>query len=143
MESVEFDNNITKVTDKGTISINESLVISIVKNAVLHVPGVVRLTSTGKFSDSIAFMLGRVKARPDSIDVILTSKELYISVRVIISYGVNINELGLKLQMAIAGSIKAIAQIDASRIDIFVENIEDQETNNNSLDLRTNILEKG
>lgn len=121
--------NFTTDTLKGTISINESVLISIVKNTAEQIPGIIRLTSAGKFAETMAFMIGRTKSKPDSVQIKLSEDELTVSIRIVAAYGYNIPELGLKLQMAISHAIKEMAQIEATNIDVFVENVEQEETN--------------
>jgi len=129
MKLPALNSNISTDTDNGSISINESVLISIIKDAAEQVPGVIRLTSTGSFAETMAYMIGRTKSKPDSVTIKWASKELFVSVKIIISYGINVHDLGHKVQMAIAQSIKTMAQIEPSAIDVYIENVEGEETN--------------
>ena len=114
-------------TEKGSVSINESVIISIAKNVVSQIPGVIRLTSAGKFAESFAFMIGRTQSKPDSVQIKTLDNKTTVSVRIIVSYGKNIPELAQKVQLAVMQAIKEMTQLEVSKVDILIEGVEEEE----------------
>ncbi|MEI6054599.1 MAG: Asp23/Gls24 family envelope stress response protein [Lentisphaerota bacterium] len=127
-KSAKARQDVITTTEKGSVSINEAVIVSIAKNAASHVPGIVRLTSTGKFAESIAFMIGRTQSKPDSVQIKTTGDKVGVSVKIIVSYGKNIPEVALNVQLAIIQAIKDMAQMEVSKVDVTVEGVEEEET---------------
>lgn len=119
--------DVITTTEKGSVSINETVIISIAKNAAIQVPGVVRLTSTGKFAESIAFMIGRTQSKPDSVQIKTAGNKIEVSVRIIVSYGKSIPEVALNVQLAIMQAIKDMAQMEVTKVDVTVEGVEEED----------------
>ncbi len=122
-------NDIVTTTEKGSVSINETVIISIAKNAASQVPGVVRLSSAGKFAESIAFMIGRAQSKPDSIQIKTSGSKTEVSVKIIVAYGKNIPEVALNVQMAIIQAINDMAMMEVSKVDVTVDGVEEEDKN--------------
>lgn len=132
--------DIITTTEKGSVNINEAVIISIAKNAASQIPGVIRLTTNGKFAESFAFMLGRAQSKPDSVQIITLEDKLTVSVKIVVSYGKNIPELAQEIQLAIIHSIKEMAQIEVSSVDVIIEGIEEEEKIDGTTDLMESIV---
>lgn len=126
-KSAKNHQDLITTTEKGSVSINETVIVSIAKNAASQVPGVVRLTSTGKFAESIAFMIGRTQSKPDSVQIKALGDKVSVSARIVVSYGKNIPEVALNVQMAIIQAIKDMAQMEVAKVDITVEGVEEED----------------
>lgn len=126
-KSAKGNQDIITTTEKGSVRLNETVIVSIAKNAAYKVPGVVRLSSAGKFAESIAFMIGRTQSKPDSVQIKISGDKVEVCVRIVVSYGKNIPDVALNVQLSIVKAINDMAQMEVSKVDVMVEGVEEED----------------
>ena len=110
--------------EKGTVRLDENVIISVVKMAACSVDGVLRLAGAGSIVDSIASMIGHRKSS-DAITVSYDDNKLVIEMQIVVVYGVNIPKIGQDVQMAVMEKVKETTGLDVSRVNIIVQGIEE------------------
>lgn len=102
----------------GKISISDSAIAKVAKNAALECYGIVD-TSSRKLTDSLSELL---KKQPDGrgIKVVTSGDRIYIDVNVIIKYGVSINAVAESLKEGVKYKVEKFTGMIVDTVNVNV-----------------------
>lgn len=100
----------------GKISISDSAIAKVAKNAALECYGIVDTVSRG-IADSLSELL---KKQPDGrgVKVVTSGDRIFIDVNVIIKYGVSINAVAESLKESIKYSVERFTGMIVDTVDV-------------------------
>ncbi|MDE7168043.1 MAG: Asp23/Gls24 family envelope stress response protein [Clostridia bacterium] len=102
----------------GKISISDSAIAKVAKNAALECYGIVD-TSSRKLTDSLSELL---KKQPDGrgIKVVTSGDRIFIDVNVIIKYGVSINAVAESLKESVKYKVEKFTGMIVDTVNVNV-----------------------
>ena len=113
------DYNVSKHEQRiGKISISDSAIAKVAKNAALECYGIVD-TSSRKLTDSLSELL---KKQPDGrgIKVVTSGDRIFIDVNVIIKYGVSINAVAESLKEGVKYKVEKFTGMIVDTVNVNV-----------------------
>ncbi len=104
----------------GVVRVARQVLITIVVNAALEIPGVVRMAHS---SDQWTRLLGREVPRQG---VALTIKENTVSadLYVVVASGVNVVEVGSTVQDEVASAIEHMVGMQVREVNVYIQDVE-------------------
>lgn len=104
---------------QGTVRVARQVLLTIVANAALQIPGVVRFAQV---SDQWTRLLGREVPRHG---ISLTIKENTVStdLYIVIASGVNIVEVGSAVQEEVAAAIEHMVGMQVREVNIYIQDV--------------------
>lgn len=124
MKKYEEQNNVIEV-ETGNVTVSESVIASIAKNAIMEVEGVHSVVgddvSTNKLLDLIS---NKATGKDKGIKVtIKDNKELIIEAFVVLNYGTNLINMSKKIQEKIKDSVESIVGMHVMDVDVYIEGV--------------------
>ncbi|MGI6028140.1 MAG: Asp23/Gls24 family envelope stress response protein [Candidatus Heteroscillospira sp.] len=104
------ENYITRQDERGSINISEDVIAVMVGAAISEVEGVAGLSNT--IGSELADFIGR-KSVTKGVKVQFVEDKIVVDVIVMVRFGVKINELGVKVQEAVAGAVESMTGLDS------------------------------
>ena len=108
----------------GDLVICESAVSSIVRRAVMGVPGVSRFTGSS-FVDNIAEIVRSRKMQDRSIVLRFSGDAVSIEISIYTYFGFSIPEVAAALQKTVADTVFSLTGLRVSRVDVDVRGIDE------------------
>lgn len=105
----------------GMVDISEEVIGSIASLAALEVDGVVEMV--GGLTKDIAEKLGK-KNQSRGVKVTRNNNELVVDINLIVSYGVQIQDIGYNVQKKVKNSIEVMTGLHVIQINVNVEGIQ-------------------
>jgi len=118
------DGGLSSGTALGSVKVNSSVIVAIVKKAALAVPGVTRLAGSA-LVDSIAEMIGNRRMSDRSIGVASEGNSVKIDVKVNMLYGARVPEVAAKIQASVADEVEKITGTQVTEVNVIVEELEE------------------
>ena len=106
-------------TENGNIKISEEVIIRISAISAREVEGVCGLGTGSAWGD---FLGKKVPAK--GIKVEITESGTTIDVHVTVKFGIKINDVAQKLQMAVKNAVETYAGLENITVNVFVDGIE-------------------
>ena len=114
------ENYIARQDEHGSINISEDVIAVMVAAAASEVDGVAGLANT--IGTDLAEFLGR-KSVSKGVKVQFVEDKIVVDVVVIVRFGVKINEVGVKIQEAVAGAVESTWSTASTQIKSVVDNV--------------------
>jgi len=118
------DNGLSSGTELGSVRVNSSVIVAIVKKAALAVPGVTRLAGSA-LVDSIAEMIGNRRMSDRAIGVRAEGDSVKIDLKVNMLYGACVPEVAAQIQAAVADEVEKITGTQVTEVNVIVEELEE------------------
>ncbi|MDR7870007.1 MAG: Asp23/Gls24 family envelope stress response protein [Tissierellaceae bacterium] len=120
--SEEFINNDdnNELREYGKVKISDDVVAIIAGVAATEIPGVTSMSGgiTGGFSE----MLG-MKNLSKGIKVVLNDNNAVIDVFIIVEYGMNISEIGKKVQKNVKSSVETMTELNVIEVNVNIQGV--------------------
>ena len=114
---------LTEETNAGVIKVSHEVVANIVRIAVMAVPGVVAVGSSGGFKEELVGLFNRRDSTP-GINVTETDKGTYeVTVKVVLRFGVELAKVGEDIQTAIREQVTKMTNKKVSRADVLIDGV--------------------
>ena len=104
------ENYIARQDEHGSINISEDVIAVMVAAAASEVDGVAGLANT--IGTDLAELLGR-KSVSKGVKVQFVEDKIVVDVVVIVRFGVKINEVGVKIQEAVASAVESMTGLES------------------------------
>ena len=104
------ENYIARQDEHGSINISEDVIAVMVAAAASEVDGGAGLAHT--IGTDLAEVLGR-KSVSKGVKVQFVEDKIVVDVVVIVRFGVKINEVGVKIQEAVAGAVESMTGLES------------------------------
>ena len=104
------ENYIARQDEHGSINISEDVIAVMVAAAASEVDGVAGLANT--IGTDLAEFLGR-KSVSKGVKVQFVEDKIVVDVVVIVRFGVKINEVGVKIQEAVASAVESMTGLES------------------------------
>ena len=119
-ENIEV-NTEAKATDGGRILFADDVVATIASLAVADVEGVAGMSGTAM--EGFSGILGGKKSLTKGVKVQVGTEEVTIDLSVLIQYGVRIQEVCQKIQLAVRNAIETMTGLKCTEVNVFVQSI--------------------
>lgn len=113
---------LTEETNAGVIKVSHEVVASIVRIAVLGVPGVVSIGSGG-FREEFVGLFNKRDATPGINVVEDEAKNYVVSVKVVLRFGVELAKVGEDIQVAVREQVTKMTSKKVARVDVSIDGI--------------------
>lgn len=104
------ENYIARADERGSINISEDVIAVMVGAAIHEVEGVAGLSNT--IGSELADFIGR-KSVTKGVKVQFVEDKIVVDVIVMVRFGVKINEVGVKIQEAVASAVESMTGLDS------------------------------
>lgn len=104
------ENYIARQDERGSINISEDVIAVMVGAAIREVEGVAGLSNT--IGSELADFIGR-KSVTKGVKVQFDDEKIIVDVIVMVRFGVKINEVGVKIQEAVAVAVESMTGLDS------------------------------
>ncbi len=104
------ENYIARQDERGSINISEDVIAVMVGAAITEVEGVAGLANT--IGSELVEFLGR-KNVSKGVKVQFVEDKIVVDVIVTVRFGVKINEVGVKVQEAVASAVESMTGLDS------------------------------
>lgn len=117
--SEEFLNNSEK-SEYGSVKISDDVVAIIASVAATEIPGVSSMSGglTGGFTE----MLG-MKNLSKGVKVELKENDAIIDVYIVVDYGINISEIGKKVQQNVKVSVESMTELNVAGVNVTIQGV--------------------
>ena len=126
MKKYEEENNVVEI-QAGDVTVSESVIASIAKNAIMEVEGVHSVmgdeqqVTSNKFIDLIS---NKATGKDKGIKVdTKDNKELSIEVFVVLNYGTNLINVSKKIQEKVKDAVESIVGMHVVDVDVYIEGV--------------------
>ena len=125
MKKYEEENNVVEI-EAGDVTVSESVVASIAKNAIMEDEGVHSVMGdeqvpSNKFFDLIS---NKATGKDKGIKVVTKdNKELSIEVFVVLNYGTNLINVSKKIQEKVKDAVESIVGMHVVDVDVYIEGV--------------------
>lgn len=116
-------------TENGNIKISPEVIVKISSISAREVEGVTGLGPALAIGD----ILGK-KAPVKGVKVEITEEATIIDVHITVKFGVKINEIAPKVQVAVRNAVEEFAGFENIVVNVYVDGIELEKTDENSKD---------
>jgi uncharacterized alkaline shock family protein YloU len=115
--------SIAEENNAGVIKVSHEVVASIVRIAVMAVPGVVAVGAAGGFKEEIVGLFNKRDGAP-GIAVTENDKGTYeITVKVVLRFGVELAKVGEDVQNAVREQVTKMTNKKVSRVDVLIDGV--------------------
>lgn len=106
--------------DYGSVKISDDVVAIIAGVAATEIPGVTSMSGgiTGGFSE----MLG-MKNLSKGVKVELKDNNAMIDIFIIVEYGMNISEIGKKVQQNVKNSVETMTELNVAEVNVNIQGV--------------------
>lgn len=125
MKKYEEENNVVEI-EAGDVTVSESVIASIAKNAIMEVEGVHSVMGDEQPEPKKIFDLISSKAtgKDKGIKVVTKdNKELSIEVFVVLNYGTNLINVSKKIQEKVKDAVESIVGMHVVDVDVYIEGV--------------------
>ncbi len=114
-------------TGMGEVKIHENVISSLVRKAVMGVPGVARLSGS-QLVDIIAETVGSRRMQDRAIAVIVDEAgRTGIDIKVNLKFGYKIPEVSTAIQKAVISEVENITGMTVTKVNVIVQELETEE----------------
>ncbi len=113
---------VNKKTTYGKINITSKAIASVVANAAIECYGVVGLTSKNAFSDRVQSILKKDEY-VKGVNVSQDKKSVYISLYLVISFGVKITEVLREVQKKVNYVVSKTFDLEVKEVNVYAVNL--------------------
>ena len=117
-----MSNKENKSNNLGTVKISDEVIAIACQVAIKDIDGVICL----KNPFSISEMLGK-KNQNKGVKCNITEDKVLVDISVVISYGININDVALKIQENVKKEIETITSLTVTKVNVLVADIKEKE----------------
>jgi len=114
------ENYIARQDERGSINISEDVIAVMVGAAIREIEGVAGLSNT--IGSELADFIGR-KSVTKGVKVQFDDEKIVVDVIVMVRFGVKINEVGVKIQEAVAGAVESMTGLACREVNVHVQGV--------------------
>lgn len=114
-------NSMEVTGEQGKIIISHDVIMTIAKQAVAEIKGIVSLS--GGLPKGIAEMFSKKTSSKKGVKVENEEEQIVINIALVIEYGVVIPELVRAVQEKVKKSIESMTDVKVGKVNVFVQNI--------------------
>jgi uncharacterized alkaline shock family protein YloU len=111
----------TVKNDLGRIQVSDEAIAEIAALAACKVPGVAGMGS-GSRVESLAELLG-VRSGGQGVSVEMHAREVSLRVFLIVEFGTDIADVGLRVQEEVAEAVEGMSALDVKAVDVVIQGI--------------------
>jgi len=123
IELEEENPSISEENNAGVIKVSHEVVASIVRIAVMAVPGVVAVGGAGGFKEEIA---GIFNKRDNALGITVAENDrgcYEVTVKVVLRFGVELAKVGEDVQNAVREQVTRMTNKKVSRVDVLIDGV--------------------
>ena len=119
-EASNDNKNNSIINEYGNVKISDDVVAIIAGVAATEIPGVVSMSGglTGGFSE----MFG-MKNLSKGIKVELRDNDAVVDVFIIVEYGLNLSEIGKKVQQNVKSSVETMTELNVVEVNVNIQGV--------------------
>lgn len=103
----------------GVVRVARQVLSTIVSNAALQIPGVVRMA---QFSDQWSRLLGREVPR-QGVALLVKENTVTADVYIVVASGINVVDVGTAVQEEIASALEHIAGMQVREVNVYIQDV--------------------
>lgn len=109
-------------TEYGNIAIGEEVIATLAGAAAMECYGIVGMASR-RLTDGFVELLGRDNWSR-GVEVKVDGNEVYITLHIIVSYGVRISEVAKNVMQKVKYAVERVTGLTVARVDVYVQGVQ-------------------